>query len=362
MEKRGRLFGLVVLGTFFCFLASTGEAATIDVHCESGGILQTSITGAASGDTIRVSGICNENVVVNKSVIIDGSGIPSTGTPTAEIHATDPGTATVKITSGGVTFRNFHSIQGGQDGIYVSACGPTIFNNTIQTNGRDGILVSEGTGPTINSNNIHNNGRYGIDLYAGTFATIINNTITNNTDDGIYIIENSAGRIGFSSGSDTVASPNTITNNGGLGIYVHQSSNARIVGNTISDNAGDGIFVARLSHADIASNTINHNTGNGIVVSGNSVVNLGNGSGTTIFDSPNSTTVNNIKWGIVSSAGALVAGRLGTLNGDYGASGSSGIGITTFSLSDAADESGITVNGNMGITGDINVKGKLIIR
>ncbi len=33
MEKRGRLFGLVVLGAFFWFLASTGEAANIDVTC-----------------------------------------------------------------------------------------------------------------------------------------------------------------------------------------------------------------------------------------------------------------------------------------------------------------------------------------
>jgi len=335
-----RLFGLVVIGVFFGFLASTGEAATINVNCSTGGVLQTAIDGAASGDTISVNGICNENVDVDKSVVIDGKQL---GIPTAEIHGPDTAQPTVKIRAGSVTIKNFHSIQGGQDGIYVSVCGPTILNNTVQNTGRDGILVFAGTNPTINGNTIQTNTRYGIDLYANSFATIINNTITSNTSDGIAITETSAARIGFSSGSDTVASPNTITNNGGRGIYVYSSSNARIVGNTISGNAGEGVRVAKLSHADIANNTIDNNQQHGIFVREDSGVNLGNGSGTTIFDLPNDTTVNNLKWGISYSTGAYVAGRLGTLNGDNGASDCSGIGITISSLSDIADDFGIDV-------------------
>jgi parallel beta-helix repeat protein len=363
MEKTMSLFGLAVIGVFLWLLASTGEAATTwPCNCASPGVtIQSVINNASvvSGDTILVSGICNENVDVYKSVIIDGSG-----SLTTEIHGLAPDQPTVKIRAGSVTIKNFHSIQGGQDGIYVSVCGPTILNNTIQNTGRDGVFVFAGTNPTINGNIIQTNTRHGIDLYAGSFATIINNTITANTNNGIYIGENSAGRIGFSSGSDPAASFNTITNNGGIGIQVYESSSARIVGNTISGNTSHGVQVSKLSHADIADNTIEDNQQHGIYVSAGSGVNLGNGSGTTIFDLPNYTNAGhfNLKWGISYAVGAYVSGRLGNLNGVNGASGSSGIGITTSSLSDAADESGIDVNGNMGITGDINVKGKLIIR
>ena len=358
MEKRGRLFGLVVLGAFFWFLASTGEAATIDVTCPGQSLQTNGINAAASsGDTIRVSGTCIENVVVNKSVIIDGSGIPSTGTPTAEIHATDAGTPTVKITSGGVTIRNFRSIQQGQDGIVVSTTGPTIFNNTIQNNTRDGILVLSGTNPIINDNTIQTNTRNGVTVYANSFATIINNDITNNSGDGIAVTENSAARIGFSSGSETTASPNTITSNGGNGINVNQSSNARIVGNTISDNTGFGIRVYQLSHAQISSNTIDNNgtitASSGIWLSGGCGVELGSASGSSIFELPNNTAVNNGGFGINFGAGAYVTGRIGTLNGVNGPIGNSNIGIT---ISTLAGDSGIDVNGNMNITGTIIIR------
>ena len=61
-------------------------------------------------------------------------------------------------------------------------------------------------------------------------------------------------------------------------------------------------------------------------------VDLGSTTGTTIFDLPNNTTVNNSYVGINFGAGAYVSGRIGTLNGVYGAIGNTGIGIKTSTL------------------------------
>jgi parallel beta-helix repeat protein len=306
---------LFVFGVFFWLLALTGEAATIwDCNCASQTI-QSFINDPAvvSGDTISVTGICSENVDITKGIAIDGNS-------TAEIHA--PASTTinaVRIRAGGVTLKNFKSIQGGRDGVYVvSSTGTTILNNTFQNTGRDGVFVDLGAAPTINHNTIKNTARYGILVFANAYAVIINNTITNNPGEGIVVTESADARIGFSSNSDTNASPNTITSNGGDGIYVTRASNAWIVGNTISNNTGNGITVEKVSHAGVSANTINQNGGHGIEVSQGSGANLGDDTGTTIFELPNATTVNNGGRGLECSVGGYVDGRLGTLNGVLG--------------------------------------------
>ena len=62
---------------------------------------------------------------------------------------------------------------------------------------------------------------------------------------------------------------------------------ARVIGNTIQNNAGAGVQIVRDSHADIAGNTI-HNNSDGIEVGENSLVQLGEDSGSRIYESANS--------------------------------------------------------------------------
>jgi len=103
------LFGF---GVFFWLLPLTGEAATTwNCNCASQTI-QSFITDPAvvSGDTISVTGICNENVDITKS------GITINGNNTAEIHGPfDPQNPkpAVRIRAGVIILKNFHSIQGG---------------------------------------------------------------------------------------------------------------------------------------------------------------------------------------------------------------------------------------------------------
>jgi parallel beta-helix repeat protein len=272
--------------------AARTEPGTFTVDCDAAQTIQAALKDLIPGDTLLVSGTCNENVVVEEhvqNITLDGQG-------SATINSPDATKRTVDIRGRGITIKG-STVTGGSNGIFVSDGGTvSIDGNIIQGNGSDGIQVAR-----------------------HSFAQIVNNTIQSNAGDGIRINDHSNGRIGFVTGSDTVASPNTIQMNGGSGISVLRSSNARIVGNTISNNSRGGVSVSRVSSGDLSSNTIDSNTGDGIVVTQNSGVNLGNDSGTGIFDLPNSTTANNTGVGIKCRINSYADGRLGSLNGTGGA-------------------------------------------
>jgi hypothetical protein len=250
-------------------------------------------------DTLLVTGTCNENITIRGNIsrlTLDGGGA-------ATINASNPNSQTVAI--------------GGSD-IKIT-----------------GFII---TGATNSS---------GINVNAGGFARIVNNNIHGNgtaagSGCGILVGEDTFARIGFLTGNDTVASPNSIHDNQ-TGICLERGSAARIVGNDISDNVGDGVSVHRVSHADITSNTLNGNgTGNGscgnscngITVFENSGVNIGSNATVLgdIFNDPNSTSVNNLNFGIRCVLNSYVNGHVNTLNGANGfAGGSNPPVLNTFS-------------------------------
>jgi hypothetical protein len=275
-------WGFIVFGAFLLLLPSIGLG---QVNCP-GSSLQTAINAASPGATISVTGTCNENITIPW----DKTNLTLNGGGTATINALSSTQGTVTVSSRIASLIGFN-IMGGLNGIVVVRGGTANINgNTIQS-GSVGIVVAQ-----------------------GSFAVIINNTIQNNPTAGIVVGDSASAYIGFNSTSDTVAQPNNIQNNA-IGIIVGASSSAKIVGNTISNNTGDGVQVVKVSHADIASNTINANGENGIFVTQSSGVNLGRDTGTTIFDLPNSTTINNGDKGLRCFIEGYAAGRLGTLNG-----------------------------------------------
>jgi parallel beta-helix repeat protein len=284
------IFTAFLAAAFFLTVALS-EAKVLKVTCSAKKGLNASIIKLKPGDTLAVTGTCNENVVIPAQihgVTIDGQG-------TATINGIDPT---------GITL-----INRGTD---------NTITNIIIAGGQTGIQVQRNSSATIDGVTINGVGGTGILVSGSSTARIVNSTITNNVNgNGIAITENSNARIGFLANSDTIASPNTITGNN-RGITVSESSNAVIVGNTISNNTLEGILVNTVSHADIASNTINGNGNNGIHFGRNSGVDLGADTGTSIFDSPNSTTVNNVGFGIRCFINSYVDRRLGTLNGTLG--------------------------------------------
>jgi hypothetical protein len=266
------IFGLVA--GMFCFLSFAAGAATTPVHCESDATaLQSAIDAAGGGDTLTVTGVCAQNVVIYRGLTLNGGGTITT--TAAEISATDNTQPAVMVGATGVTINGF-TIQGGKHGV------------TIQN---------------------------------GASANIVNSIIQNNTKTGILVREGASAHIGFYHNTDATTPGNLIQNNP-QGIVVMSGASARIAGNTISKNTGNGIMVDRVSQADIAGNQISDNSSNGIAVSGNSGVNLGmdNKAGTP-FDLPNYTdgTKKNLGAGIACTLGGYVAGYKGFVTGAKGA-------------------------------------------
>jgi parallel beta-helix repeat protein len=255
--------------------------------------MQSAIPKLKPGDVLQVTGTCDESVDVPANInriTIEGVGT----TPTTTINGADPVGGAIQVRGKDVTLRNL-IVTGPATGIQILRGGTALI---------DGVRV-EGVGGT------------GISVAGSSFARIINSTVQNNGGNGIVITENSSARIGFLANNDTAARPNTITGND-RGIAVSESSAAVIIGNIISNNDSDGVLVNAVSHADIASNTINNNGGSGINFGRNSGVDLGADSGTSIFESPNSTTVNNAGFGLRCFLNSYADRRLGSLNGASG--------------------------------------------
>lgn len=273
-------------------LFAIADAGTKRVSCSSSKALNLAIANLKPGDTLLVSGTCNENVVIGSElsrITLDGQG-------TATINGPDPTANTIVVRGRNITIRGFRI-----------------------TGGSRGIQVSRGAEATIDENTIQFTGGQGIQVFNGSSARILNNTIQNNPDHGIFVTGTSVADIGITAGGQTVPDTNTIQNNAGDGISVLRGSSARIMGNIISNNMQSGIAVDSNSVADTASNLINGNGDNGIFVLRNSSVRLGRDGGTTLTTAPNSTTVNNTGNGVRCRINGAVDGQVGTLNGTVAA-------------------------------------------
>jgi parallel beta-helix repeat protein len=275
----------------FSLRAIEARSQGLAVNCDSGGTIRGALANMKPGDTLAVSGTCNESVTITAEfsrITLDGRGTARIQSPVASQNL-------IAIQGREITIRGF-TLTGGNIGIAVQRGGTAVIDgNTILNNENDGILVS-----------------------TQAYAAIINNTIENNGW-GITVESNSAARIGWQIPA-VLGLPNTITRNTDNGILVLHSSSARIIGATITNNGSDGIRVDRASHADISDNNISGNGGNGISVSHNSGVNLDLGRIQAIAQ-PNRTDagLSNAGFGIACSSGAYTDGNLWTLTGSKGA-------------------------------------------
>jgi parallel beta-helix repeat protein len=293
------------------YVSSSGQLGTgtssgiVTVDCSAipPQSLQAAVNAARPGDTIKVTGTCNENVNIQEEktrLTLDGQNV-------AVIHGPTPAGDPLFVRGRNILIQNFE-ITGG----YI------------------GIAVTWGSTAVINNNNIHDTASYGIVVVDSAFAVIKNNTIQNNPAGGIYVGETSTARIGFESTTDSAASPNSILNNGGTGIQIARGSSARIVSNTIDSNTGDGISVYRLSHADIDGNAIDDNTGNGINVNQNSSIQLAEPVVTNYLTQPNNTVVNNHSYGVRCASSSYVAGHTGGVSPVNGSLGQQSIDSSCF--------------------------------
>jgi len=277
------------------------HATTKYVDCDNGDTVTGALSFVRPGDTLIISGTCNENLILS-SLTGQYNGLTLDGQGTATIAGPVPTLNVVEIT--GVS-------------------GFTIRGLTI-TGGNDGIAINTGSVIAIDTVVVQNTGRHGIHFQRGSSdGYVVNSTVQNNPGNGIVINENSYVRVGFTDGvgaSQGDTGPCVIQNNGGFGIRVQRGASARIYTNTISNNANNGINIESASYAEVASNVIEGNGKNGIAVTENSTLHLGNASGIKNEDRPNTTNVPNAQFGLSAGWGSYVSGRMGALTGASGAS------------------------------------------
>jgi hypothetical protein len=245
------------------------------------------------GDTLLVSGTCNENVTIGQEVqriTLDGQG-------TAVIQG-DLSASAVTITGRGITFRGFHVIGGAPQG----------------------IAVTDGGSAVIDGNLVEFADRNGITVFRNSSADILNNVIQNNPLAGIAVQYESSSRIGwFGPPTNRVSAPNTIQNNGTQGVQVYRGSSAQIFTNIIQNNTSHGVFVDRNAQAEVGANNITGNGGDGIRAMRGAVLDLGTdvNHSTPAFDDDTNTGANG-GYAVSCMIGGIVDGRFGALTGLLG--------------------------------------------
>ena len=223
------LFTLLPILALGLTIASEAEARTINVNCAMKS-LQTAVDRANPGDTLNVSGTCNELIVVGTDgVTIDGGGA-----------ATIDGTG----------------IGGTRSLVIVQALNVRIRNITVTDSPRSGILVRRGGS-----------------------AIIEGVTVTLSASSGIVVIQSAFARIGPASAHPAAgnAPGNVISDNIRHGIAVGGGANAAIFHNSITGN-DRGINITNAGSADIDANVITGNAARGLSLLTNAAVFLSTNS------------------------------------------------------------------------------------
>jgi parallel beta-helix repeat protein len=217
---------LMVTAICLCIFYSAQQvsARTINVNCPNRSIQNTlnSIL-VLDGDTIRVTGNCNENIVIAKNRIV------LEAVNGATLNGPNVSVPTISVKGLNVEIRGFASISGGRSAIRVERGGSAVIEQNTLTNSLRGILVIQSSYASIFNNTIENNvgnsiSSIGIEVRQSSAADIIRNTIQNNQASGIVITDGSAADI----------DENTILNNGGDGILILRTSHARLAGDPAS--------------------------------------------------------------------------------------------------------------------------------
>src|SRR5262245_45793027 len=175
---------VVVAGTWF----AAPNVQTVDSPKQS---LGDAVAKADPGDTLRVTGICHERVVITTDrLIIDGQG-------TAVIDGGGSGggafSAAILIDGAqGVTVRGF-TVHNSSNGILGrSNAGFKVQHTRIQDNARQGIFALDASNAEINDCTITHNGGAGVLIYNNSVAVFMGSVTANNNLDGVDTSSNSS--------------------------------------------------------------------------------------------------------------------------------------------------------------------------
>lgn len=262
---------------------SSGGGATHTVDCNAGETIQNKIGEAQPGDTIMITGTCNEAVVVNKDdITLDGGGSAVIDGAGVDLWAVDV-TGRQKVTIQGLTVQNGHEAgimitessavwmqdvtvrnsrrhkdyDGGGFGIFIGHSSSVVLTGAIvaDDNADHGIMVWQSSSALAAGNftprgspypqasvQTNGNGGNGIFVAASSSFTAFSNFGANttvqtrrNTSSGISVQQSSS--VIVSSGADLEA-----TNNQGDGLEVGGASSAQFWGWAAESRTASGLF------------------------------------------------------------------------------------------------------------------------
>lgn len=281
-------------------VGENGGGTTHTVDCNAGETIQSKVDAAQPGDTILITGTCNEAVVVNKDgVTLDGGGsavIDGAGIDRWAIDVTGRQKVTIKgltvqnghangiaITESSgvwmqdVTVRNTrrhkdHDSDG--SGIFVGLASSAVLTGSIVADGNagNGITVWQGGSILVVGNftprgvpfprasvQANGNGEHGIFVVGSSSFTAFSNFGDNTT---VHAKANTYAGISVQQSSSVIAGGTDIeaTNNQGAGLEVGGASSAQFWGWAAESRAPSGLF--------------DSNGGAGIAVWGSSAFNV----------------------------------------------------------------------------------------
>src|SRR5262245_47064946 len=175
---------VVVAGTWF----AAPNVQTVDSPRQS---LGDAVAKADPGDTLRVTGICHERVVITTDrLTIDGQGtavIDGGGSGGGEFSA-----AILIDGARGITVRGF-TVHNSSNGILGrSNAGLKVQNTRIQDNARVGIFALDGSNAEINDCTISHNGDDGVGIFNNSFAVFKGSVTAIDNKAGVFAGSNSS--------------------------------------------------------------------------------------------------------------------------------------------------------------------------
>ncbi len=286
-------------------LEQSSEPLTLDVDCGAGDTVADALDLAAGRTgpvTIRIQGVCHENVLISRSDITleaagPGDGFGATGAPGRLVevvgaHGVHFGQLTFSLGVDEVGIR-------ASDGAQVSAVG------LVMANGANGIEVLEGCVGLVDSSDIRNMSSHGI-LARGAHLILRASAV----EDNLLGVSVSGGTLHVVGGS--------ITGQGLWGVSVLEQASATLIGTHVDDNLV-GLFLTGGATASLGSGArLHNNTAEGARVWEDSILFLGTGA--LVEDSGSH--------GVAVRGGSLVVPIQSTIRNN----GGSGIYLTDTSL------------------------------
>jgi parallel beta-helix repeat protein len=215
---------LVVLLALVTSLGSAGAQDAAGALVGPGESIQKAISAADPGDTIVVSGVHREDVVIRKNGI-SLRGLDAVIEPPARVGS--------PCGPSGICILGDVDFDTGKVNEYVK--GVSISGFTVKNFRNEGIFAVGARDATFTDNRLINNGEYGAFALASTGTKIISNVARGSDEAGIYV------------GSSPHANAKVVGNDtygNFLGVFIRDALGGTITGNRVHNNCLGVLFLA----------------------------------------------------------------------------------------------------------------------